>query len=60
MKVGQKYKLTHLWARKSSQPHLMHDQRTRSTYLLGAVCPAHGADARLVLPHCNAAAMPPL
>jgi hypothetical protein len=57
MRVGQKNKLTHLWARKSSRPHLTHDQRTRPTYLLGAVCPARGAGAGLVLPHRNAAAM---
>ena len=57
MRVGQKNKLTYLWARKGSRPRLAHDQRTQSAYLFGAVCPARGAGAGLVLPHCNTAAM---
>jgi transposase len=34
-----------------------HDQRTRSAYLFGAICPARGTGAGLVLPVCNTAAM---
>src|SRR5260370_723153 len=34
-----------------------HDQRTQSTYVFGAVCPARGAGAALVLPSCNTQAM---
>src|SRR6516165_4450302 len=57
MRVGQKNKLTYRWARKGSRPRAAHDQRTRSTYLFGAVCPERGAGAALVLPACNTEAM---
>ncbi|BAE49213.1 Hypothetical 155 kDa protein Y4PE/Y4SA [Paramagnetospirillum magneticum AMB-1] len=33
------------------------DQRTKSVYLFGAICPALGKGAGLVLPLCNTAAM---
>jgi DDE superfamily endonuclease len=57
MRVGQKNKLTYRWARKGSRPPAVHDQRTQSTYLFGAVCPEHGTGAALVLPFCNTEAM---
>ncbi|MGZ3297354.1 MAG: IS630 family transposase [Xanthobacteraceae bacterium] len=57
MRVGQKNKLTYRWARKGSRPRAIHDQRTQSTYLFGAVCPQRGAGAALVLPACNSEAM---
>ena len=55
--MGQKNKLTYRWARKGSRPRAIHDQRTQSTYLFGAVCPERGAGAALVLPACNTEAM---
>ena len=57
MRVGQKNKLTYRWARKGSRPRAIHDQRTQSTYLFGAVCPDRGTGAALVLPACNTEAM---
>jgi hypothetical protein len=57
MRVGQKNKLTYRWARKGSRPRAIHDQRTQSTYLFGAVCPERGTRAALVLPACNSEAM---
>src|SRR4249920_2669971 len=57
MRVGQKNKLTYRWARKGSRPRAVHDQRTQSTYLFGAVCPELGTGAALVLPACNSEAM---
>ena len=57
MRVGQKNKLTYRWARKGSRPRAIHDQRTQSTYLFGAVYPERGAGAALVLPACNSEAM---
>src|SRR5215208_1617488 len=57
MRVGQKNKLTYRWARQGSRPRAIHDQRTQSTYLFGAVCPERGAGAALVLPFCNTEAM---
>ena len=57
MRVGQKNKLTYRWARKGSRPRAVHDQRTQSTYVFGAVCPELGTGAALVLPACNTEAM---
>jgi hypothetical protein len=57
MRVGQKNKLTYRWARKGSRPRAVHDQRTQSTYVFGAVCPELGTGAALVLPFCNTEAM---
>jgi DDE superfamily endonuclease len=57
MRVGQKNKLTYRWARKGSRPRAIHDQRTQSTYLFGAVCPQLGTGAALVQPACNTEAM---
>jgi DDE superfamily endonuclease len=57
MRVGQKNKLTYRWARKGARPRAIHDQRTQSTYLFGAVCPDRGTGAALVLPACNSEAM---
>src|SRR6267143_190703 len=54
---GQKNKLTYRWVTKGSRPRAVHDQRTQSTYMFGAVCPARGAGAALVLLACNTEAM---
>ena len=48
-RIGQKNKITRRWARR--------DQRTRSAYIFGAICPRQGKGAALVLPRCNSAAM---
>ena len=55
--MGQKNKLTRRWARRGSRPRAPHDQRTKSAYIFGAICPAKGKGAGLVLPKCNAQAM---
>src|SRR5258707_1628353 len=57
MRVGQKNKLTYRWATKGSRPRAVHDQRTQSTYVFGAVCPVRGDGPALVLPACNTEAM---
>ncbi len=36
---------------------LPHDQRTKSAYIFGAICPDRGVGAALVLPRCNTQAM---
>ena len=33
------------------------DQRTMSAWIFGAICPARGVGAALVLPRCNTQAM---
>ena len=44
-------------ARRGSRPSAPHDQRTASTYIFGAICPANGAAVGLVLPWCDTAMM---
>jgi transposase len=56
-RIGQKNKITRRWARRGTRPSAPHDQRTRSAYIFGAICPARGTAAGLVLPRCNTAAM---
>ena len=56
-RIGQKNKITRRWARRGTRPRAPHDQRTRSAYIFGAICPQEGKGAGLVLPFCNSAAM---
>ncbi len=41
-RVGQKNKITRRWALRGTRPIAPHDQRTQSTYIFGAICPAEG------------------
>ena len=56
-RIGQKNKITRRWARRGTRPRAPHDQRTRSVYIFGAICPQEGKGAGLVLPFCNSDAM---
>jgi hypothetical protein len=56
-RIGQKNKITRRWAKRGTRPSAPKDQRTRSAYIFGAICPARGVGAALVLPRCNTAAM---
>ena len=56
-RIGQKNKITRRWAKRGTRPVAPKDQRTRSAYIFGAICPARGVGAALVLPKCNTAAM---
>ena len=56
-RIGQKNKITRRWAKRGTRPRAPHDQRTHSTYIFGAICPAEGKGAGLVLPFCNTATM---
>jgi transposase len=56
-RVGQKNKITRRWAKRGTRPAAPRDQRTRSAYIFGAICPKQGKGAGLVLPFCNTAAM---
>ena len=56
-RVGQKNKITRRWAKRGSRPSAPRDQRTRSAWLFGAICPREGKAAGLVLPRCNSKAM---
>ena len=56
-RVGQQGSLTYVWAEKGSRPRAPRDQRYEWAYLFGAVCPARGIGAALVLPEINTEAM---
>ena len=46
-RLGHKYGLTRLWAKKGTRPRQPADQRYGNAYLYGAICPAHGKGAAL-------------
>ncbi len=56
-RVGQQGTLTYVWAERGSRPAAPKDLRYKWAYLFGAVCPARGVGAALVLPRANAAMM---
>ncbi len=49
--------MTYIWADRGSRPPAPRDQRYDWAYIFGAVCPARGVGAGLILPEVNAAAM---
>ena len=51
------YKLTRRWARRGTRPRAPRDQRTEWAYIFGAICPAKGKGAGLVMPWCDTDAM---
>ncbi len=56
-RIGQKNKITRRWARRGSRPRAAQDQRTTWAYIFGAICPAKGKAAGLIMPYCNTQAM---
>ena len=56
-RIGQQGTLTRVWAERGSRPSAPRDQRYAWAYLFGAVCPARGTGAGLVLPFANAEMM---
>ncbi len=56
-RIGLKNKITRRWTKRGSRASVPHDQRTKSTYIFGAICPARGVAAALVLPRCDTRAM---
>jgi hypothetical protein len=56
-RVGQQGTLTRLWATRGSRPRAPRDCRYAWSYIFGAICPARGKGAALVLPFVNADAM---
>ncbi len=49
--------MTYIWADRGSRPPAPRDRRYDWAYIFGAVCPARGVGAGLILPEVNAAAM---
>ncbi len=56
-RVGQKNTITRRWAKRGTRPAAPKDQRTASAYSFGAICPAEGKGAGLVLPRCTTEGM---
>lgn len=55
--VSQKNGITRRWGRRGTRPSAPKDQRTTSAYIYGAICPAEGKGAALILPRCNTQGM---
>ena len=55
--MGQQGTLTRIWARRGTRPRAPRDTRYQWAYIFGAVCPARGVAAGLVLPTVNTEAM---
>jgi hypothetical protein len=56
-RIGQKNKITRRWAPRGTRPSAPKDQRTKWAYIFGAICPAKGKGAGLILPWCDTRAM---
>ena len=52
-RIGQQGTLTRVWADRGSRPAAPRDQRYAWCYLFGAICPARGTGAALVLPRAD-------
>jgi hypothetical protein len=49
--------VTRVWAKRGTRPRAVRDTRYEWAYIFGAICPARGVGAGLVLPRANTAAM---
>jgi len=56
-RIGQKNSLTRVWGPTGSRPTAPKDLGFTSAYVFGAVCPAAGKAAALIMPICNTLAM---
>jgi hypothetical protein len=56
-RVGQKGTHTYIWAPVGSRPAMVRDNRHDSAYLFGAICPARGVGAAIIMPTANTEAM---
>jgi hypothetical protein len=56
-RVGQQNKLIRRLARRGTRPSAPKDQRRVSAWIFGAICPAEGKGAGIVMPRRNSEAM---
>ena len=56
-RVGQQGTLTRIWAKRGTRPRIRRDRRFTWAYLFGAICPARGTGAALVMPVVSIDAM---
>jgi hypothetical protein len=56
-RVGQKGTHAYVWAPVGSRPLMVRDNRHDSAYLVGAICPARGVGAAMIMPAANSEGM---
>jgi hypothetical protein len=56
-RVGQKGGHAYVWAPVGSRPPMVRDNRHDSAHLFGAICPARGVGAAIIMPSVNIEAM---
>jgi hypothetical protein len=56
-RVGQKGTHAYIWAPTGSRPVMVRDNRHDSAYLYGAICPARGVGAAVIMPAANTEGM---
>ena len=56
-RVGQKGGHAYIWAEKGARPLMVRDNRHKSAYLFGAICPVRGVGAAIIMPAVNTEAM---
>lgn len=56
-RIGQMTQITRRWAKRGTRPIAPRDMRRTSAWIFGAICPAEGKGAAIVMPHCNSEAM---
>jgi hypothetical protein len=56
-RVGQKGTHAYIWAPVGSRPAMVRDNRHDSAYIYGAICPARGVGAAIIMPSANTEAM---
>jgi hypothetical protein len=52
-RVCQKGRMVRRWFQRCMRPRMVKDQRYRSVYILGPVCPARDTGAAIVLTHVS-------
>ena len=56
-RVGQKGSIEYVWAMIGSRPPMVRDTRHDSVHIFGAICPARGTGAAIIMPAVNTEAM---
>lgn len=56
-RIGQKGTHAYVWAPVGSRPPMVRDNRHDSAYLYGAICPARGVGAAIIMPAASAEGM---
>jgi DDE superfamily endonuclease len=56
-RIGQKGSIAYVWAPIGSRPPMLRDNRHDSVHLFGAICPARGVGAAIIMPSVNIEAM---